>query len=389
MMQRFAVILVICLLLPDAYIYFAHLRRRVRSLLLRDLWWLPSVVIIALFVCSMYVGTDNGMSDRQSLVSALGILTLLTGLPKLAFSLFSLAGLAVHAIVKSVPRLPFNAIGCLLAAVLFGVVFYGSLFGTQHIVVKQVDYTSTHLPKGFDGYRIVQISDLHTGSFSDKPEAIGHLVERVNGLRADLILFTGDLVNSRADELEPFMDVLSRLSAPDGVYSILGNHDYGTYYRWNTPDGGERSLEELCRRESRLGWHLLRNEHAILRHRGDSIALIGVENDGNPPFPQLADLPRAMSGTDGMFRILMSHDPTHWRREVLPTTDIDLTLSGHTHGAQFMLFGFSPSRWVYREYAGMYREGQQSLYINTGFGYVGLPFRFGAWPEITVFTLHE
>ncbi len=388
-MQQFAVILVICLLLPDAYIYYVHLRRNVKSHLLRDLWWLPSVVIIAMYVYSMYVGTSNGMSDRQSMVSILGILTLLTGVPKLAFTLFSLIGLALHAIVKFIPRLPFNVIGGLLATVLFGVIFYGSFFGTQHIVVKQVDYTSSRLPKGFDGYRIVQISDLHSGSFSDKPEAIERLVERVNEQRADLILFTGDLVNARADELDPFMDVLSRLSAPDGVYSILGNHDYGTYYRWDTQDGSERSLEELCRREGRLGWHLLRNDHVILHHRGDSIALIGVENDGNPPFPQLADLPHAMSGTDGMFRILMSHDPTHWQREVVPTTDIDLTLSGHTHGAQFMLFGFSPSRWVYNEYAGMYREGDQSLYINTGFGYVGLPFRFGVWPEITVFTLHE
>lgn len=388
-MQRFAIILVLCLLIPDAYIYFAHIRRNVKSALLRDLWWLPSVVIIAIYVYSMYVGTSNGLSDRQSLVSVMGILTLLTGVPKLVFSVFSLVGLLLHALIRYIPRRPFNWIGGIIATALFGIVFYGSFFGTTRLQVKEINYTSARLPKGFDGYRIVQISDLHVGSFRDKPQAVERLVERVNQQRADLILFTGDLVNARADELDQFKDVLSRLSAPDGVYSILGNHDYCTYYRWDTPDGPQQNLEQLCQEEGAMGWHLLRNDHVILHQGGDSIALIGVENDGNPPFPQLADLPKAMKGTDGMFKILMSHDPTHWRRAVLPTTDIDLTLSGHTHGAQFMLFGFSPSQWVYKEYAGMYREGSQSLYINTGFGYVGLPFRFGVWPEITVFTLHE
>ena len=195
------------------------------------------------------------------------------------------------------------------------------------------------------------------------------------------------MVNQQSHELDDFKETLSQLHAPDGVYSILGNHDYGTYYRWHNRKEEAANLEYLIGQQKDMGWKMLNNEHCILYHKGDSIALIGVENDGEPPFSQFADLPKAMQGTEGMFRILLSHNPTHWRREVLPDSDIELTLSGHTHAMQMEIFGHSLSSLIYPEWSGMYYEGKRALYVNVGIGYVGLPFRFGAWPEVTVIKL--
>ena len=255
--------------------------------------------------------------------------------------------------------------------------------------MKEIDYHNPRLPKGFEGYRIVQLSDLHLGSWEHNPTAIEQVVETVNALKPNLIVFTGDLVNQQGHETDPFIHILRKLSAPDGVYSILGNHDYGTYYHWENDNQEKENLQYLKDQQARMGWRLLNNEHVILHHNGDSIALIGVENDGEPPFSQHADLPNAIQGSEDMFRILLSHNPTHWKREVLPNTDIELMLSGHTHAMQLELFGRSPASLKYPEWSGMYHNNGQSLYVNVGLGYVGLPFRFGAWPEITVFNLYE
>ena len=169
----------------------------------------------------------------------------------------------------------------------------------------------------------------------------------------------------------------------------MGNHDYGSYYRWKDLKEQVNNIDNLVRMEKAMGWELLNNEHTTLYHQGDSIALIGVENDGEPPFSQFADLKKASEGTDGMFRVLLSHNPTHWRREVLPDTDIELMLAGHTHAMQAIMFGHSLASLIYPEWRGMYTEGDRGLYVNIGIGYVGLPFRFGAWPEITVLTLRN
>lgn len=336
-----------------------------------------------------YIGTNNPISERQGIIAWLGILILCIGVPKLIFMLTDLIGRILHAIFKPISVRWFCWLGIILAVGFFGIAFYGSTLGIAHLQVKHVTYSSPRLPAAFDGYRIVQISDIHSGSFKQRPGIIKDMVELVNEQQGDVIFFTGDLVNQRATEVDQFTDVLSQLHAPDGVYSILGNHDYGNYFRWAQPGDEEKNQQQLEKQQFNMGWKFLKNQHDIIHHNGDSIAVIGVENDGNPPFPQYADLPGASAGTEGMFRILLSHDPTHWRREVLPTTDIDLMLAGHTHAAQFMLFGWSPSSWIYDEWGGMYQEGSQALYVNVGIGFVGLPFRFGAWPEITVITLHR
>ena len=389
MLQRFAFIFVLLLFVPDAYIYWLYVRKWNKAQWVRLLWWLPSILLAAGFIGARYIGTQNPMSDRQGIIAWLGILILCIGVPKLIFMLVDLIGRLLHVICKPIAVRWFAWLGLLLATGFFCVAFYGSFFGVEHFQVKQVTYTSSRLPAAFDGYRIVQISDIHSGSFHQRPGIVKKMVELTNAQQGDMIVFTGDLVNQRSVEVDEFTYVLSQLHAPDGVYSILGNHDYGNYYRWAKPEDEELNQEHLEKQQFNMGWKFLKNQHDIIRINNDSIAIIGVENDGNPPFPQYADLPKASQGTEGMFRILLSHDPTHWRREVLPTTDIDLMLAGHTHAAQFMLFGWSPSSWIYDEWGGMYQEGSQALYVNVGIGFVGLPFRFGAWPEITVITLHR
>ena len=280
----------------------------------------------------------------------------------------------------------YEVMGISIWSILFNIL-YGTFAGITRFDTKEVEYRSANIPEGFDGYRIVQISDIHIGSWQGNPDPIKQLVDLVNGQKPDLIVFTGDLVNQQSHELDGFQEILSQLYAPDGVYSILGNHDYGSYYHWQSPKAEIANLDYLIRQQKAMGWKLLNNEHDILYHKGDSIALIGVENDGEPPFSQFADLPQAMQGTEGMFQILLSHNPTHWRREVLPRSDISLMLAGHTHAMQGILFGHSLAELIYPEWRGMYYEGKRALYVNIGIGYVGLPFRFGAWPEITVLKL--
>lgn len=404
-MHRITLILILLLCLPDMYIYLVYITKKTRHMIWRSLYWLPTAVLVLLFLYYTYMTGDNALSNHPQGIGRLAIAIMAFAVPKIVFMLCSLLGILIRGIGRClsfilfhtpfrnprspfiVHRLPYSLLGMLLGLVCFGGVLYGSIAGITRFEVKEVEYRSANLPKGFDGYRIVQISDLHIGSWEGKADEIRRLVALVNEQKADLIVFTGDLVNQQSHELDDFQSVLAELHAPDGVYSILGNHDYGTYYHWKNRREKTENLKRLIDQQKEMGWKLMNNAHDILYHRGDSIALIGVENDGEPPFSQFADLPHAMKGTEGMFRILLSHNPTHWRREVLPDTDIELTLSGHTHAMQMELFGRSLAALKYPEWAGMYNEGKRALYVNVGIGYVGLPFRFGAWPEITVIKL--
>ena len=264
---------------------------------------------------------------------------------------------------------------------------FGATEGKEHFQVKEVTIESEDIPQGFDGYRIVQLADIHAGSWGENTQPMQKAVDIINHLQPDLIVFTGDLVNNLASELNPFIPVFSQLIAKHGVYSVLGNHDYSTYIKWDTPQQREAQLDSLKTKQAQMGWTLLNNQHVKLYHQNDSIAIIGVENSGRPPFPDHAHLSEAMAGTEGMFQILLSHDPSHWRREVLPKTDIQLMLSGHTHAMQTKIFGFSPAQFVYPENDGLYQEGKQMLYVNIGLGHLLYPIRLGAWPEITLLTL--
>lgn len=387
-MHRITFILILSLFIPDLYIYFVYIAKQTHKWWLRCLWWLPTIVLTVTFFQLMYFSGHNAMSNHPHAIGLIGVTTLLFTFPKITFMLFSIIGIALHGLIKAISCKPFIIIGYVLASISFCCILYGATLGISHFDIKEINYYSNRLPKGFNGYRIVQISDLHLGSWRDT-EIIEKLVTKINKLNPDLIVFTGDLVNQQSGELNRFKEILAQLHAKDGVYSVLGNHDYGDYYRWENEKEKEANLNYLINEQKNMGWKMLNNEHVILRQNGDSIALIGVENDGEPPFSQHADLSNATQSSDSLFSILLSHNPTHWRREVLPKSNIDLMLSGHTHAMQVIIAGYSLSSLIYPEWAGIYYEGKRALYVNIGIGYVGFPFRFGAWPEITVFTLHE
>jgi predicted MPP superfamily phosphohydrolase len=282
--------------------------------------------------------------------------------------------------------------GVLVGGGLFGSLIYG--FNNKYrYQLKNIKLTFSNLPQGFKGIRIAQVSDIHSGSFTDKA-AVMKGVQMVLDQKPDLILFTGDLVNDRADEMEDYMDVFTRLQAPMGVYSVLGNHDYGDYVHWDSPEAKQANLERLKKVHAALGWKLMMNEHAELERNGDKIALLGVENwSAKARFPKHGDLKKAYTGASSYpFKILMSHDPSHWDAEVRPSyAGIDLMLAGHTHGMQFGVeipgLRWSPVQYLYKEWAGLYEQGSQKLYVNRGYGFIGYPGRVGILPEITIIEL--
>ncbi|EJW94849.1 integral membrane protein [gut metagenome] len=406
-MYRVTLILLLSLLLPDIYLYLAYVTKRTSNYFWRILYWLPSVLLTFIYVYFIYFTGGNALAHHPEAIGHLAIAVMLLAVPKIVLMLASLLGISCRGIGRILsysirhtpfrePQSPFiihrryfTLTGLILGTISFFNILYGALVGVSRFEVKEITYSHKDLPHGFDGYRILQLSDIHIGSWHDKPKKIERMVNLANAQQADLIVFTGDLVNQQSYELQRFDTILNRLKATDGVYSVLGNHDYGTYYHWKNPQDEFLNCQYLQEMQKAMGWQLLNNEHVILHHRGDSIALIGVENDGEPPFPQHADLRQAMKGTEGLFSILLSHNPTHWRREVLPQSDIQLMLAGHTHAMQMELFGRSLSALKYPEWSGLYQEGEQALYVNVGIGYIGLPFRFGAWPEITVITLRS
>jgi hypothetical protein len=296
-------------------------------------------------------------------------------------------------------------LGVPLAALTIFTMLWGATVGRRHVERKDVTVLSKKLPKGFDGYRVVQVSDLHVDCWGSDTTFVSRVVNEINALKPDVIFFTGDIVSRTTAEIRPFVKVLSRLKASDGVYSILGNHDYGDYADWPTEQAHLANTAELVKIQGEMGWTMLNNQHTFLHHAGDSIALIGVENWGEPPFKQYGNLSKAYPTNDKKqiadehFKILLSHNPRHWHDEVRVISDIDLTLSGHTHAmqCQFSLGGWrwSPSQYRYPEWSGLYScitpTGTLSqLYVNIGTGEVALPARIGtAFPEITLITLRK
>lgn len=375
-----AAILVVLLLtlLPDAYVWANFVRRW--PLVWRVVYFIPSALVV---VSPLLTLSSRWYNLAFHVLIGLFLLVIL---PKLLFVLLSLIGKGLGIWWPAAFRAA-NIFALALVAVVVPAVLYGMTFGWRRVVTREVAVPSARLPEAFDGYRIVQLSDFHIGTYGRSPETVKEIVDKVNALNADAVVFTGDLVNLDPEEVTPFMQVLSGIRARDGVFTVLGNHDYCTYRRYVAPDSPAQSLRRLVAKEDSLGWTMLRNERRIIRRGNDSIAIVGVKNDGTPPFPALADLPRATAGLpDGLYKVLLSHDPTHWRRSVLPDTDIDLTLSGHTHAMQFRLGRFSPSRLTYPEWCGLYTEGTRHLFVSTGTG-SNFPFRLGAWPEIDVLTL--
>ena len=280
-----------------------------------------------------------------------------------------------------------------VAAVPMGTFIYGMVRGAFNYQIRKTKLKIVGLPASFQGLKILQISDLHLGSFVSVAP-IKRAVELINEQRADLVFFTGDLVNNKSDEAEQFIDILKTVTAPMGVYSILGNHDYGDYVEWSSEEAKRANLKRLIEIHGEMGWKILLNENVILERNKEQLAVIGVENWGaKMRFPKYGDLPKACRGTEQVkSKLLLSHDPSHWKAQVTTEfKDIDCTFSGHTHGMQFGIeipgFKWSPIQYVYKQWAGLYREKEQQIYVNRGLGFIGYMGRVGISPEISVFEL--
>ncbi len=282
-----------------------------------------------------------------------------------------------------------------IAAIPFASLLYGMYKGKYNYKVLNYTLYFEDLPSAFDGYRITQISDIHSGSFDNK-EKIAYAVDLVNEQKGDTILFTGDLVNNKATEMDPWMDTFSKLSAKDGVFSVLGNHDYGDYVQWESDQARLNNVADLKKVHSKMGWDLLLNEHRFLERNGERIALVGVENWGAGGFKKMGDLDLAGKGLSPQeFKVLMSHDPSYWQEKIKTDgNNYHLTLSGHTHGMQFGIeipgwFKWSPVQYRYENWAGIYEEFGRYINVNRGFGYLAYPGRVGIWPEISVIELRK
>ena len=282
-----------------------------------------------------------------------------------------------------------------LAAIPFASLLYGMFRGKYNFKVLSYKLEYDDLPEAFEGFKIAQISDIHSGSF-DNPKKVQYGVDLVNAQDADVVFFTGDLVNNRAEEILPWIQTFKKINAKHGVYSILGNHDYGDYSPWESPEAKKKNMEDLKKAQKEMGWDLLLNESRFIEKQGQRIAILGVENWGSGGFKKAGDLNKALSNVAAEdFKILMSHDPSHWEAEVIPHPfNIHLTLSGHTHGMQFGIeipgwIKWSPIKWRYKQWAGIYEKLNQRLNVNRGFGYLAYPGRVGIWPEVTVITLNR
>ncbi|MDB5023213.1 MAG: metallophosphoesterase [Mucilaginibacter sp.] len=391
MKKRIPYILLL-LLIADLYFFQAVKTLTANVYILCAYWAFDLLLILGL----LYVMTDrraNKSSPR--LITWLMALTLLSLIPKL----FAAPVLLLEDISRLLRHFPprsvwVSELTLLVAAIPFVSLLYGMTGGRHRYKVHRVTLRFDDLPEAFDGFTVTQLSDIHAGSFTSK-KGVEKGIALVNHQNSDLLLFTGDLVNNKASEMEPWIDSFSKLKARFGKYSVLGNHDYGDYMKWENKGARYDNLNRLKKVHAEIGFKLLLNEAVNIEKDGQSIALIGVENWGKGGFHKHGDLIKASEKVpDEEFKILMSHDPSHWEAKTLEhLKHIHLTLSGHTHGMQFgiELFGFkwSPVKYIYNQWAGLYKENEKYLYVNRGFGFLGFKGRIGIWPEITVITLKK
>lgn len=360
----YIVVMSVLAFLPDFWLW--HIGVSEWPLLLAILWWVPSLLLVLAEV-SLQMGFFHKLSVRVLFTTIL-----FSAFPKVVFILFDAFLPWFFALIPALGVMGWFA--------------FGFIEGWKRLELKHITFTSPDLPPYFDGYRLVQITDFHLGSFPPGNDFVQKVVDATNNEEPDMILFTGDLVNNQASEVEPYLDTLGQLHASDGIYSIWGNHDYCEYGNNHSIGALKRNRRMLYGYQESLGWHQLMNEHHVVSHGMASIAVIGVENPGQPPFTNRSNLKKAMKGLNpDMFKILLSHDPHHWRREVVGKK-IQLTLAGHTHAGQLKIGKWTPARMAFKEWGGAYRIGEQMLYVSSGIG-GSFPFRLGAWPELTVITL--
>ncbi|WNI36831.1 metallophosphoesterase [Chryseobacterium sp. SG20098] len=400
MQKNFLIIAGIFLFL-EVYIYQA-IRTLTDNFWIRIGYWIISLVVYGIFAYEFthYQRSDRSMARTQIMIS----LFLIFILPKIFIVLFLLiddiirtGGYLIGFAKPSENFFPerrkfLSLVGLGMSGVLSALFIDGITFGKYRHKVRRVRVNFANLPKSFKGYKIIQISDVHSGSFSD-PDKLQHAINLINEQKPDLVLFTGDMVNNVADEFKPFIPLFSKIKAKDGKLAVLGNHDYEDYVTWESPAAKKENLDTLIGYEKQAGFDMLRNEHRVIEKNGEKLYILGVENWGLKPFPQFGRIDDALKGVpESATKILMSHDPTHFDYVVKKhPSNIHLTLSGHTHGMQFGLdlknVKWSPVQYKYPKWADLYESEGKLLYVNRGFGVLGYPGRVGVLPEITLFEL--
>jgi predicted MPP superfamily phosphohydrolase len=371
----------------------------------RYVYWSSSILLIALFLLYrpvLYkfmprsVSTYFGVTFMIVMLSK--IIVLLFLFPEDIVRLFRFAFSKISGnppIVSGFTRSQFlSRVALAIAAIPAGTIVYGMIANAYNYQFKKISLRFPNLPAAFNGYKLVHLSDIHAGSFNQK-EPIEKVIEKINALEADAILFTGDLVNNVASEMDEYISVFGKLKAKHGVFSITGNHDYGDYVEWDSEADKKENFKKFIGVHKSLGWDLLMNEHRVLEKDGEKIALLGIENWGTGRWTKYGKMDKAHAGTEQYsFKILMSHNPQHWDAQVRTEyPDVDITLSGHTHGGQFGVeekwLKWSPVQYIYKQWTGLYQEGKQFIYVNPGFGFLFYPGRVGILPEITVITLEK
>ena len=375
----------------DYYLFKTIKNRISKSVYAKCYAWLSVFVTLALIVT---ISLPRRTGTNESLVFIMWML----------FAYFSIyIPKYVYIVCDLVARIPLllkkqrikwvSKTGIILGVVSFCLMWWGALVNRFNIDVNEVEVPIASLPTPFDGYRVAQISDLHVGTFGIDTTFLAEVVEKINSLDVDAVMFTGDIVNRNSAELQPFVSTLSRINARDGVFSVLGNHDYGDYSDWESPEAKEENLKLMHKLQKQMNWTLLLNETKQVYRGNDSIFIIGVENLGDPPFKNYGSLSNAYTTiNDSTIKILLSHNPAHWERDIKDKKDnnIALTLSGHTHAMQMSIGSFSPAALRYKYWGGLYvDDSNHYLNVNVGIGEVALPMRIGATPEITVLTLRK
>ena len=375
----------------DYYLFKTIKNRISKSVYAKCYAWLSVFVTLALIVT---ISLPRRTGTNESLVFIMWML----------FAYFSIyIPKYIYIVCDLVARIPLllkkqrikwvSKTGTILGVVSFCLMWWGALVNRFNIDVNEVEVPISSLPTPFDGYRVAQISDLHVGTFGIDTTFLAEVVEKINSLDVDAVMFTGDIVNRNSAELQPFVTTLSRINARDGVFSVLGNHDYGDYSDWESPEAKEENLKLMHKLQKQMNWTLLLNETKQVYRGNDSISIIGVENLGDPPFKNYGSLSNAYTTiNDSTIKILLSHNPAHWERDIKDKKDnnIALTLSGHTHAMQMSIGSFSPAALRYKYWGGLYvDDSNHYLNVNVGIGEVALPMRIGATPEITVLTLRK
>ena len=387
MIARIFIFLLFLIILPDVYLDLHYLRKKKNyTWWKRLLWWLPALLMLA-YTIKMAI-EPNFIPDNPAWIDNYLLLLCLLIVPKAMFTICSVIGLFFCRLRKK-RRNWGNFVGLILGLLLIYIFVYGSTFGIRKLNVKHVDVTFNNLPASFDGYRIVHWSDAHVGCYlKSRRPILERAVDSIRAQQADMVVFTGDLQNLQPSELYPFIGLFRSIKAKDGVYSVLGNHDYSGYIHADAAVKVANERETISR-QRQCGWTVLLNENRSIYRGRDSIVIAGEENDGLPPHPMRGNIHQTLRGVgDDAFVVMLQHDPSAWRRHILPESKAQLTLSGHTHGGQISVLGIRPSKFMYPEDWGLYQVGNRFLYVTAGLGGL-VPFRFGVPAEIVVITLHR